>query len=170
VAATVACGAPLAAERQIVIRTMRLHYDLRDAGWATVTVECGDQRGRDDCVVPARFAPRPSFRGSRVGEGWNRSDGCLMDEPGEHQLALRRINDKDVELEIMWYDDWRSWKMHDGPGRRRLSGKTTVAHVRGQMLSELRRLLHENGEAGYLERWGEHPFPIAEMLDLEEAG
>jgi len=37
-------------------------------------------------------------------------------------------------------------------------------------LSKLRRLLHENGEAGYLEKWGEDRFPIAETRDLEEAG
>jgi hypothetical protein len=92
----------------------------------------------------------------------------FMDEPGEHQMVMRRINDKEIELEILRYDDWRSWKMHDGPGQPRLSGRTTLAHVRGQVLSELRRLLEENGEVGYVEKWVEHPFPMIQMHDLEK--
>jgi hypothetical protein len=92
----------------------------------------------------------------------------FMDEPGEHQMVMHRVNENEVDLRILWYDDWRSWKMHEGPGQPRLSGKTTLAHVRGQVLSELRRLLDNHGESGYLEKWGEHPFPIPEMRDLEK--
>ena len=149
---------------------MRLHYDLHDAGWAAVTVECGDQRVEMTASYLHDSLGDLASAARALARGGTEATVVFMDEPGEHQMVLRRINDKDVEVEIMWYDDWRSWKMHDGPGRRRLFGKTTVAHVRGQVLSELRRLLHENGEAGYLEKWGEHLFPMAEMLDLEEAG
>jgi hypothetical protein len=37
-------------------------------------------------------------------------------------------------------------------------------------LSELQRLLHENGEAGYRKKSVEHAFPSEEMRELEEAG
>jgi hypothetical protein len=85
-------------------------------------------------------------------------------------MTIHRIDDREIDLEILWYDGWKSWKMYDGPGQRRLSGRTTLAHVRGQVLSELRRLLKENGESGYLQKWGEHPFPMSEMHDLEKLG
>jgi hypothetical protein len=149
---------------------MRLHYDLHDAGWATVTVECGDQRVEMTASYLHDSLRDLASAARALARGGTEATVVFMDEPGEHQMVLRWINDKDVEVEIMWYDDWRSWKMYDGPGRRRLFGKTTAADVRGQVLSELRRVLDENGEAGYLKKWGEHPFPMAEMLDLEEAG
>lgn len=148
---------------------MRLHYDLQDAGWATVTVECGDQKVEMTASYLHDSLRDLASAARALMSSETQATVVFMDEPGEHQMVLRRINDKEVDLEITWYDDWRSWKMHEGPGRRRLSGKTTIAHVRGQVLSELRRLLDENGETGYLGKWGQHPFPIAEMLDLEQA-
>ena len=149
---------------------LRLLYDLHDAGWATVTVECDDQKiemtvsylhdSLRDLASAARALARNETEATVV----------FMDEPGEHQMILRRISDKDVSLEILWYDDWKSWKMYDGPGRRRLFGTTSVGEVRGQVLFELRRLLEEHGESGYVEKWGEHAFPMAELRDLDDAG
>jgi hypothetical protein len=37
----------------------------------------------------------------------------FMDEPGEHQMLLHRINDKELDLEIVLYEDWQRWKMRD---------------------------------------------------------
>jgi hypothetical protein len=90
----------------------------------------------------------------------------FMDEPGEHELIFRRA-DEGIEVEVLWYDGWKSLKSHNGQAKRKLLGRTTVAHVRGQVLSELRRLLRENGEAGYQARWIKHVFPAAEMRTLE---
>ena len=134
-----------------------------------MTVECGDQKVKmtasylHDSLQNLASAARALVRNE------TEATVVFLDEPGEHQIVLRRINDNDVDLEILWYDDWKSWGMDDGPGRRRLVGRTSVAHFRGEVLSELRRLLHENGEAGYLEKWVEHPFPMVEMRDLEGA-
>ena len=154
----------------IVVRTMRLHYELHDAGWATVTLECGDQKVEMTASYLHDSLRDLASAARALSSGAAEARVVFMDEPGEHQMLVRRTNDKDLELEILWYDDWQSWKMHDGPGTRRLLGRTSVAHVRGQVLSELRRLLRENGESIYLEKWAEHPFPMAEMRDLEEAG
>lgn len=149
---------------------MRLYYDLHDAGWATVTVECGDQNVQMTASYLHDSLLDLASAACALVKNETEATVVFMDEPGEHQMVMHRINDKEIDLEILWYDDWHSWKMHDGPGHPRLSGRTTLAHVRGQVLSELRRLLNENGEAGYLEKWGEHPFPMAQMHDLEQLG
>ena len=89
---------------------MRLSYDLEDAGWATVTVECGEQKVQmtasylHDSLRELVSAARALV--SNVTE----STVVFMDEPGEHQMVLRRISDEEVDLEILWYDDWQSWK------------------------------------------------------------
>src|SRR5260370_33483703 len=153
-----------------VIRTMRLHYGLEDAGWATVTLESADQRVEmaasylHDSLRDLASAARALVGGAaevRV---------VFMDEPGEHELIMRRASATAVDVEILWHGHLESWKMEGGQGKRKLLGSTSVADVRGQILSELKHLLHENGEAGYRRKWVEHDFPVAEMRELEEAG
>ena len=146
---------------------MIIRYDLEDAGWATVTVECAAQKLEmttsylHDSLRDLASAVRALLM--RASE----ATVIFMDEPGEHQMTLRNLGDHHVELQILRYEDWQSWGMDCGAGVRRLFGKTSIEELHGQVLSELRRLLDENGQELYLEKWGE-PFPIMEMLDLEE--
>lgn len=148
---------------------MRLRYELRDAGWADVTVGCGQQEV-EMRVSYFHDSLRDLAGGARaLTLGASEVRVVFMDEPGEHELVLRRGSRRGVELELLWHEDWKSWGNATGPANLRLSGTTSVAHVHGQVLSELHRLLQENGEAGYLEKWVEHPFPVAEMRALEAA-
>jgi hypothetical protein len=89
-------------------------------GWATVTFECGDQGVEMTASYLHDSLQGLASAARAIAKGETEATVVFMDEPGEHQMVLRRITDADVEMEIMWYDDWRSWKMHDGPGRRRL--------------------------------------------------
>jgi hypothetical protein len=148
---------------------MRLHYGLEDAGWATVTLECGDQR-----VEMAASYLHDSLRdlataARAIVSGAAEATVVFMDEPGEHELVVRRGHGTDVDLEILWHEDWKSGGVSAGQGQRKLRGSTSVAQLRAQVLSELRRLLSENGEAGYRQKWVAHDFPAAEMRDLEAA-
>jgi hypothetical protein len=149
---------------------MRLNYGLHNAGWATVTLECADQR-----VEMAASYLHDSLRdlasaAQALSAGASEVRVLFMDEPGEHELVLRRGTGDTVAVEVWWHDDWKSWKMSSSPGTRRLFGSSTVAQVRDQVVSELKRLLRENGETGYREKWVEHGFPAEELRQLEEAG
>lgn len=95
---------------------------------ATVTLQCADQRVEmtasylHDSLRDLASAARALVGGAaevRV---------LFMDEPGEHELILRRAGEDAVEVEVLWYDDWKSWKMHAGQGKRKLFGSTSVAH------------------------------------------
>jgi len=143
---------------------MRLHYGLEDAGWATVTLECTDQRVEmaasylHDSLRDLASAARALVRGAAEVKV------VFMDEPGEHEVILRRAGE-DVDVEVLWYEGLKSLR-YDGEGKRKLLGRTSVAHVRGQVLSELKRLLDENGEVGYQQKWVMHSFPAEEMHAL----
>ena len=148
---------------------MKLHYGLEEAGWATVTVECGTER-----VEMAASYLHDSLRNlaSAVKDlSTTESQAVVfMDEPGEHQLLLRRAEDSIVELEVLWFEDWKSWNLSVGPPTRKLAGSAPLLEVRNQVISELCRLLKENGEEGYRKKWIEHDFPIEELRALEAAG
>jgi hypothetical protein len=93
-----------------------------------------------------------------------------MDEPGEHHLVMRRSGDGEVDIEVRWFADWASWKMHS------LEDYETVARdvvrwrtFRGCVVSCMQRLLRELGADGYRAKWVEHAFPAAELARLEGA-
>jgi len=149
---------------------MRLNYGLEDAGWATVTLECGTQR-----VEMAASYLHDSLRdltsaARALVDGAAEVKCVFMDEPGEHELIMRRARDGTVDVEILWYEGWEGWGRRGDAGQPKLLGSTSIAHVRGQVLSELKRLFQEHGEAGYRKKWVAHDFPIVQMRELEEAG
>jgi len=148
---------------------MRLNYALEDAGWATVSLECGEQRVEMTASYLHDSLRDLASAAKAIAAGRPEVRVVFMDEPGEHQLVWRRMAGDTVEVEVLWYDDWKSLELSNSKGVRKLLGATTVAQVRGQVLSELQRLLRENGEAGYREKWVEHDFPAEQLRELEEA-
>jgi hypothetical protein len=149
---------------------MRLTYGLEAHGWATVTLECSQQTVRMAASYLHDSLRDLASAARAVAMGAAEVKVIFMDEPGEHELIIRRTGEGTVEIEVVWYEGWKSWGMYSGTGQRRLLATTSIAHVRGQVFSELTRLLREYGEDGYRERWGEHGFPLSEMRDLERAG
>ena len=91
----------------------------------------------------------------------------FMDEPGEHLLRIRRVDEPIVSLEVWWFNGWQSWGMATSEPILRLSCVTRLAHLRGQVLSALESIWQNHGAAGYLEKWCEHEFPIEEFRQLQ---
>ena len=148
---------------------MMLKYGLTGAGWATVTLECGDQT----VEMTASYLHDSLSQLARAARDLGKTGSesvVFMDEPGEHHLLLRQANDEVAEVEVVWFDDWKSWNEPVGPAQRKLLGVVRVAEFREQVISELRRLLHENGEEGYRKKWIQHDFPVEELRELEAAG
>ena len=145
---------------------MRFEYRLEGAGWATATLACGDESismtasDLHDSLRDVASAALAICRGARE------VTAVFMDEPGEHHVVFRRLDEDVVELEVFWHDDWTSWGMKKGEPSRVLRGQTRLAHVRGQVLSALQRIMEEEGPAGYETKWVQHEFPRNELAEL----
>lgn len=92
----------------------------------------------------------------------------FMDEPGEHILAIKRIDNIRILYELRWYNDWFSWGMYpEDKFVLELSGETTVPKYINQVRSVLFQLMEKHTEKEYKELWIEHPFPIKEFNELK---
>ncbi len=89
----------------------------------------------------------------------------FMDEPGEHHLTFRRLSDTEAEVRIDWYSDWKSWGT-TASAEPRLRARTRPAHIAGQVLSAMRRILETHGEAGCRAQWINHDSPSDEYRPL----
>lgn len=148
---------------------MRLRYELQKFGWAEASLECEGQvvamtvSYLHDSLLELATAART------LVEEDAEARVIFMDEPGEHELILRRRDDDRVDAEVRWYQDWKSWGHRCGDGEMLLTCTTTTGELRDQVLSELHRLFRTHGEDGYRRLWLEHDFPTTEMRRLEQA-
>lgn len=148
---------------------MRINYILDGAGWATATVGLG---GREVVRSVSYLHDSLGQLADAVLDLDADREGTavvFMAEPGEHHLVLRRAGDA-VAVEVRWFDDWASWGMCP-PDRYQivLSGDSTFAAVREQVVAALDRVLAEFGVVGYRARWVEHDFPVAAWERLKHA-
>jgi len=149
---------------------MRLNYRVLDAGWAKVEISCDEAHIEltasylHDSLRDLASAALALVNGARE------VTVIFMDEPGEHHVVFRRADGENVDLDILWYSDYKSWGIGSGPAETRLSCHTRLAHVRGQVFSALKEILAEDGIDGYREKW-EYEFPLKEYEALcEKAG
>src|SRR5262245_26899332 len=86
----------------------------------------------------------------------------VIDEPGEHQLHLRRSGDE-ILVEVEWYDDWASLELgsHHEP-RTVLTATVSLAELLRLTTDVLGDVLGTLGMQGYKDRWIEHDFTATE--------
>jgi hypothetical protein len=145
---------------------MRFEYTITGSGWAEVSIECGEQRAQfvasylSDCLRDLARAATDLCTGSQE------EAVSFLDEPGEHRLVMRRIENGRLEMKVLWYEDWVDSIPVVEPKAQLLSCTTTLAHLRGQVHSAMRRLLENLGADGYKERWVNAAFPFVEYENL----
>ena len=145
---------------------MNFTYTLDGTGWATATLAVGEKS-----VSMTVSYLRDSLRelanaGLRLRNGKTKAAVIFMDEPGEHHLLLKRVGD-DLNVEIIWFDDWASWKLE--PDTEPKSVFTATVPLTDFLLvatNALKILLDTFGLEGYKKKWIEHEFPLEEYKKL----
>ena len=141
-------------------------YTLDGTGWATATLIVGDQT-----VLMTVSYLRDSLRELanavlHLRNGESKATVVFMDEPGEHHLLLKRVGD-DVNIEVIWFDDWASWKLKpDAEPKSVFIATVPLADFLPAATKALTILLNTFGLEGYKKKWVEHEFPLAEYQKL----
>lgn len=96
----------------------------------------------------------------RLQAGEPEAKVIFMDEPGEHHLILKRVGEN-VDLEVIWFDDWASWKITpDTEPRSVLAATVPLTEFHHAVTNILAGLLESFGLEGYKKKWIEHEFPL----------
>jgi len=142
-------------------------YRLTGAGWSEATMTIGgastplsasyldDALG--DLVAAAVLLPSAE---STIRVSW-------AEEPGEFRWVLDRTGDQ-LAVRILWFDAlWGSDP--DEKGKALLNATCSLVAFQRAIASGARAVLDEWGEAGYREKWIDHDFPTATLVELESA-
>ena len=151
--------------------SFRVEYELGEAGWATCRVSFGKRAVEMTASYLHDSLHQLCDVVASVALGARTGTVVFMDEPGEYHLKLERLGHTDVAVQVVRHDDWPSWGIgSESKGRILLEGMTSVAHLRGQTYSTVRRIIDSLGPEEYRRRWIEHDFPEAAYDRLKNAG
>ncbi|OAM26053.1 hypothetical protein A7P95_10080 [Eikenella longinqua] len=147
-------------------------YELHDAGWASVSVAYNGQSFKQavsylhDSLGDLAALGVALQNGGRITE----QKVLFLDEPGELALlAYAEEGSPDAELLLLHSADWFFSFGFTARGQETLwRGRVPRHELAGKIHRILHHLYCHIGEAEYLRRWGEHPFPSEGYLKLHE--
>ena len=146
--------------------TLTIDYRITGTGWAQCALTDGDAR----CELTASYlsdALRNLVLGATaVVSGFRRVSFCFDEEPGEYRWVINSPRLNEVELEILDFDQlWGD--RPDSEGRSLFKTRCLPDDFAKAVQATAHRILEHHGEAGYLELWHEHPFPTAQLAELD---
>ncbi|WP_121828098.1 hypothetical protein [Streptomyces sp. S1] len=145
---------------------LQFSWELSGSGWATYRISdaAGEQK---NFVSYCTNALADLLYGVAGLYGESSAQRVSFDlEPAEVRWRLRRQG-ADVDIAIYYFPDMHaSWGAPDEDGRLSWSS-TQPRRVLGHAVMEAAQtVLSLHGEAGYREKWVQHPFPVAALQDL----
>lgn len=146
---------------------LELNYSLNGHGWAILEIDNGKMK-IEICVSYFHDSLKNLAESAIKLLTNNEISVVFMDEPGEHQLLLKKIANNEIDYIIKWYKDWASWHLINEENYEIvLSGTTTLPIYINQVRRNLINILDEYGEIGYKEKWGKHEFPMIAFEKLK---
>lgn len=146
---------------------LELNYSLNGHGWAILEIDNGKMK-IEICVSYFHDSLKNLAESAIKLLTNNEISVVFMDEPGEHQLLLKKIANNKIEYTLIWYKDWASWHLISEENYVIiLSGTTTLPKYINQVRKILMKIHNEFGEIGYKEKWGKHEFPMIAFEKLK---
>lgn len=147
---------------------LSISYKLVGSGWA----EC------DIFVDGKTVTITASYLGDAFGEitratleiakGAKLQYAIFPEEPGEFRWKLVRKRGKDLEVEILWFEEWNFFRKEDEKGKRILEFECSIEQFVRRIVICLSEVLNNYGVEGYKEMWVEHGFPMKDYEELRK--
>lgn len=146
--------------------SLTISYRLTGIGWA----ECVISDSQTSCSTTASYLS--DALGSLVRAaialltGFSALTFSFEEEPGEYRWVIRSPRYNEIELRILDFPDVYS-ALPEADGRLLFQTVCVPETFAMAVFEAAERLRIEIGEAGYAEKWVEHPFPTPCMDELK---
>jgi hypothetical protein len=147
--------------------SLTIDYKLTGSGWA----ECTISDGESSCTVTA------SYLSDALGDlvlaavvmlhNFFDLSFSFEEEPGEYRWVFTVARDKQPELLELKVLDF-AYEHNVQPTRLLFQTVCSATVFGNAVLKAASDVLEEYGEAGYLERWVEYPFPTERVNELTQ--
>ena len=143
---------------------MIIKYELSGSGWADAQI--GEEGSLIDVTVSYLHDSLKELAEAaiKLKSGALSSTVVFMDEPGEHQLVIERVDDQKIDCELRWYDHWASWNMCPKDQYRVIYKANSDLHSFVMQVQDILEEIYLTiGIDEYKRQWVEHEFPMKEL-------
>ena len=143
-----------------------IEYRLDGTGWSECTLIIGD----DKCELTGSYLSDALrnlvLAGTAVASGFTRVSFGFDEEPGEYRWVIASPRFNEIELEILSFDELWGGKP-DTEGKSLFKARCLPEDFALAVQAAAHSVLERYGEAGYMKLWHEHPFPSAQLAELD---
>ncbi len=145
---------------------LSISFKLVGPGWADCSVSIDNQL----TVLTASYLEDAlgnlADATLRIAQGENSAYAIFAEEPGEYRWKFTKINDKEISVAILKFDEWRGLKQSDEKGRIIFKFECPLLVFVRRTIICLSDVLKEYGLEGYAEKWMMHEFPLEVYNEL----
>lgn len=140
-----------------ILWIVEFSYRLTGTGWAEARVGDGDRSVALSVSYLSDALGELLLAIACLQEGAEEAQCFWEEEPGEYRWLFRREDDAVVVTIIAFEDCWPH--LPNEAGEVVFTTKASLKDIATTVVTGCRAVLDNWGEAGYLKKWVEHPFP-----------
>lgn len=142
-----------------------INYRLTGTGWSECVISYGDKAW----VTTASYLSDALGNLVRAAvallSGFSAVTFSFEEEPGEYRWVIRSPRLNEIDLAVLEFPDLYGGRP-DHEGKEMLRLRCAPEDFAQAVYEAGSRVLVEEGEAGYSEKWSEHEFPIHQLAEL----
>ena len=143
-----------------------IDYRLTGHGWSECTVTSGEA----SCQISASYLSDALGNLVRAAvvllSGFSALSFSFEEEPGEYRWVIRSPRFNEIDVRILGFDDLYNGRPNE-EGRELFSVRCVPETFAIAVYEAATRVLREEGESGYVEKWGDHAFPKQQLEELK---
>ncbi len=144
---------------------LAINYRLTGTGWSECHISCGEQ----SCTTTASYLSDALGNLVRAAvallSGFSAVTFSFEEEPGEYRWVVRSPRLNEIDLVILEFPDLYGSKPDD-EGKELFRVRCTPETFAQAVYEAASRVLAQEGEAGYAEKWADHQFPSGHLREL----
>lgn len=142
-----------------------IDYRLTGHGWS----ECTVSSGAASCQVSASYLSDALGNLVRAAvallSGFSALSFSFEEEPGEYRWVIRSPRYNEIDVVILDFDDLYMGRP-DQEGKEMFRVRCVPETFAFAVYEAASRVLRDEGESGYVEKWGDHAFPKQQLEEL----
>ncbi|TFZ07651.1 hypothetical protein [Ramlibacter humi] len=142
-----------------------INYRLTGTGWSECVISCDEK----SCVTTASYLSDALGNLVRAAvavlSGFSALIFSFEEEPGEYRWVIRSARLNEIDVAVLEFPDLYGGRP-DHEGKELLRIRCIPEDFAQAVYEAAARVLGEEGETGYAEKWSEHEFPTHQLVEL----
>jgi hypothetical protein len=145
---------------------LTINFEVSGTGWAKCTLHSAESVSTITASYLSDALRRLVLAATAVVSGFSQVTFCFDEEPGEYRWIISSPRINEVTVDIRKFGElWG--ERPDADGEHIFQTKCLPVTFASAVSKAANTVLASMGESEYAEKWSEHPFPTAQLQELD---